>query len=137
MKKIILESNLNKELKEKMLVLFNDIEAYVNEQIAETSYTTRKIYAPVEITFNENEIVRVGLANDLYFENYKDIDTLDKEFENDEFNQFDRNGVIEGLIPMNLSNKKALIFIPGIHIPRTHENDEDIFKTVDSSVFFK
>ena len=137
MKKIILESNLNKELKEKMLVLFNNIEAYVNEQIAETNYTTRKIYTPVEITFNENEIVRVGLVNDLYFENYKDVDALDKEFENDEFNQFDKNGVIEGLISMNLSNKKALIFIPGIHISRAHEDDTDIFKTVDSSMFFK
>lgn len=61
--------------------------------------------------------------NDLYFRNSKDIDNLDVEFDNEEFNQFDENGVIEGLISMSLINEKSLIAMPAIHVPT--ENDED------------
>lgn len=139
MRNLILESRLNEELKNKMVALFDITEKHVNDNVAETNFTTRKIYTPIEITFNADRIVRVGIVNESFFAGYKDLKLETVEFEKEDFNQFDENGLVEGLIPMNLSNDKEIIFMPGIHIPMTDKedlSDIDIFKTVDYRMFF-
>ena len=50
--KMILESNLTKELKDKMLNLFKDTESHVTEHAQEAKNAT-VIYLPVELTFIE------------------------------------------------------------------------------------
>lgn len=120
-----------------MLNLFLRTDSYVSEHLKE-AMGAKKIFVPVEITFNsnENKIVRVGLVNDLYFRNSKDIDNLDVEFDNEEFNQFDENGVIEGLISMSLINEKSLIAMPAIHIPAENDEDTEVFISLEYNHFF-
>ena len=74
--------------------------------------------------------------NDLYFRNSKDIDNLDVEFDNEEFNQFDENGVIEGLISMSLINEKSLIAMPAIHVPAENDEDTETFISLEYYHFF-
>lgn len=135
--KMILESNLTKELKDKILNLFKDTESHVTEHAQEAKNAT-VIYLPVELTFNKNDnkIIRVGLVNDLYFENCKDLDNLNSEFDNEEFNQFDENGVIEGLIPMDLTNDKCIISMPSIYIPKDHNGEGEMAIFLEYKSFF-
>lgn len=137
MKKMILESKLTKELKNKISKLFDCTEEYVSEHVQEAKGATI-IYLPTEITFNkdDNKIVRVGLVNDLYFENSKDLNNLNVEFDNEEFNQFDENGVIEGLIPINLSNDKCIICMPAIYTPKDHNGDGEMVRFLEYKSFF-
>lgn len=137
MKNTILKTNMTNELKDKMMTLFENTDMFVSEHAQEAKNAT-KIYLPVELTFNntENKIVRVGLVNDLYFENSKDLDNLDVEFSNEEFNQFDENGVVDGLIPMNLENDKCIIFMPAIYVPKDHNGDGEMVIFLEYKLFF-
>lgn len=136
MRDTIVNSHLNKELKNKLVVLFDNVEEYVNYNIAETNYTTRKIYTPIEIMYKDKKVVRVGIVNDNFFGDYKDLKIGSVEFEKEDFNFFDNSGKLEGLLPLDTSLEKAIIFMPGIHIPAREDGDTDIFKTVDYSIFF-
>ena len=136
MRDTILNSHLNKELKNKLVLLFDRVEDYVNRNIAETNYTTRKIYAPIEITYKNKKVIKVGITNDNFFREYKDLKIGSVEFEKEDFNFFDESGLLEGLTPIDLSAEKVFIFMPGIHIPSVEDGGIDIFKTVDYNVFF-
>lgn len=137
MKTTILKSKLTEELKKEMLNLFDRTNSYVSERVNDV-VVARKIFVPVEITFNpdKNEIIRVGLVNDLYFLNSKDIDKLNVEFDNEEFNQFNKNGVIDSIIPMNLKNEKTIIAMPAIYIPAENDKEAERFITLEYKHFF-
>lgn len=138
MKKFILETKLNEELKGKMIHLFENADKYMSAHSKEAK-DARIIYVPVELTFNNDEsrIVRVGLVNDLYFENDKDLNKVYAEYDNEEFNQFDENGVIEGLIPMNLNNDKCIIFMPAIYTPKNQDGEGESAIFLGYNLFFK
>lgn len=137
MKNNILKTNMSEKLKDKMITLFEKADMYMTEHVQEAANAT-KIYLPVELTFSktEDKIVRVGLVNDLYFENGKDLGSLDVEFNNEEFNQFDENGVIEGLIPINLENDKCIIFMPAIYLSEDHNGEGERAIFLGHNLFF-
>ena len=137
MKNNILKSNMSEKLKDKMVTLFENADMYISEHAQEAA-NSKKIYLPVELTFNntEDKIVRVGLVNDLYFENGKDLDNLDIEFSNEEFNQFDENGVVDGLISINLENDKCIIFMPAIYLPKDHNGEGERVIFLGHNLFF-
>ena len=137
MKKFILETKLNEELKGKMIHLFENADKYMSAHSKEAK-DARIIYVPVELTFNndENRIVRVGLVNDLYFENAKDLNEVYTEYDNEEFNQFDENGVIEELIPINLNNDKCIIFMPAIYTPKDQNGEGESAIFLEYNSFF-
>lgn len=137
MKNIILKTNMTSELKDKMITLLENADAYMTEHSQEAS-DAKKIYLPVELTFNnnQNKIVRVGLVNHLYFENSKDLDNLEVEFNNEEFTQFDEIGVIDALMPMNLEDDKCIIFMPAIYLPKDHNGDGERAIYLGHNLFF-
>ena len=135
MKKFILESKLNEEMKGKMIRLFENADKYMSAHSQEAE-GARKIYVPVQLTFNKKKIVRVGLVNDLYFENAKDLDKVNAEFDNEEFNQFNKNGVIEKPIPMNLNNDKCIIFMPAIYTPADQDGEGESVIYLGYNLFF-
>ena len=137
MKNTILKSNMTNELKDKMITLLENADFYMSEHVQEAE-NARKIYLPVELTFNnnKNKIVRVGLVNYLYFENSKDLDSLNTEFNNEEFNQYDENGLIEELIPMNIEDDKCIIFMPAIYLPKDHNGDGERAIFLGHNLFF-
>lgn len=137
MKKFILETKLNEEMKNKMITLFKNADNYITALAGEAEGAT-KIYVPVELTYNndENKIVRVGLVNDLYFENEKDLNRVYTEYDNEEFNQFDENGAVETLIPMNLNNDKCIIFMPAVYVSQDQNGEGQRAILLQYNLFF-
>ena len=63
------------------------------------------------------------IAKKEYFENAKNLNEVYTEYDNEEFNQFDENGVIEEHIPINLNNDKCIIFMPAIYTPKDQNGE--------------
>lgn len=133
MEKTILNSNLSESLKLKLTELFNSTNNYVLEHHQEAK-EAEVIYTPVFIHSKGGEIIRIGLVNELYFENFDSEDS--SEYELNEFNFFNENGIIEDdLMPMDLNIEKSLIYMPAIYI-KQNEDSYDEVKMLNYKHFF-